>query len=82
MLRFTAGEKPVQESRTLVEAVSEGWWYTAALPDGRRVAAMQTSAEHARFLLRSPAMFAEAMRDALHLKRYCSFDQTWERRGH
>lgn len=76
---YSWGKNRSSESRTLVEAVSEGWWYTAALPDGRRVAAMQTSAEHARFLLRSPAMFAEAMRDALHLKRYCSFDQTWER---
>ncbi|WP_192798257.1 NAD(P)/FAD-dependent oxidoreductase [Brucella intermedia] len=76
---YSWGQNRSSESRTVVEAVPEGWWYTAALPGGQRVAAMQTSPEHARFLLRSPAMFAEAMQNTLHLKRYCSFDQTWTR---
>lgn len=30
------------DARTLVEAVPEGWWYTARVPGGRRVVAFLT----------------------------------------
>ena len=30
---------------TVVEAVEDGWWYTAPLPDGRRVLAFFTDAD-------------------------------------
>jgi flavin-dependent dehydrogenase len=33
------------DRRTLVEAVEDGWWYTAALPDDRRVVAFLTDAD-------------------------------------
>lgn len=33
------------DSTTLVEAVADGWWYTARLPDGRRVAVFHTDAD-------------------------------------
>ncbi len=35
---------------TLVEAFADGWWYTAPLPDGRRVAACMTDTDLARGL--------------------------------
>ena len=35
---------------TLVEAFEHGWWYTAPLPDGRRVAACMTDTDLAREL--------------------------------
>jgi flavin-dependent dehydrogenase len=38
------------DPRTLVEAFADGWWYTAALPDGRRVAACMTDTDIARRL--------------------------------
>lgn len=38
------------EPRTLVEAFADGWWYTAPLPDGRRVAACMTDTDLARGL--------------------------------
>ncbi len=38
------------ESVTLVEPFSEGWWYTAPLPDRRRVVALMTDADIARRL--------------------------------
>jgi 2-polyprenyl-6-methoxyphenol hydroxylase-like FAD-dependent oxidoreductase len=36
------------DPRTLVEAFEEGWWYTAGLPGGRRIAACMTDADLAR----------------------------------
>jgi flavin-dependent dehydrogenase len=32
----------IEDTTTLVEAVERGWWYSAALPDGRLVAAFMT----------------------------------------
>jgi flavin-dependent dehydrogenase len=33
------------DRRTLVEAVEDGWWYTARLPEGRHIAAFMTDAD-------------------------------------
>jgi flavin-dependent dehydrogenase len=33
------------DPRTLVEAFADGWWYTAGLPDGRRITACMTDAD-------------------------------------
>jgi flavin-dependent dehydrogenase len=33
-----------EDARTLIEATEHGWWYSAALPDGRMVAAFHTDA--------------------------------------
>ena len=38
------------DPRTLVEAFEEGWWYTAGLPNGRRITACMTDADLARRL--------------------------------
>ncbi len=44
------------DPRTLVEAVADGWWYTAGLPGGLRIAAFLTDADLARQLsLADPA---------------------------
>ena len=34
--------RPIEDTMSLVEAVERGWWYSAALPDGRLVAAFMT----------------------------------------
>ena len=34
-----------QDTRTLVEAGPDGWWYSASLPDGRLIAAYMTDAD-------------------------------------
>ena len=41
-------EGGAEDPRTLVEAFDEGWWYTAGLPAGRRIAACMTDADLAR----------------------------------
>lgn len=43
-------EGGADDPRTLVEAFEEGWWYTAGLPAGRRIAACMTDADVARRL--------------------------------
>jgi flavin-dependent dehydrogenase len=40
-----AGAPCRRDRRTLVEAVEDGWWYSAPLPDGRHVAAFLTDAD-------------------------------------
>jgi 2-polyprenyl-6-methoxyphenol hydroxylase-like FAD-dependent oxidoreductase len=41
---------PGGDPRTIVEAFAEGWWYTAALPGGARIAACMTDADTGRRL--------------------------------
>ncbi|HJQ27136.1 MAG TPA: tryptophan 7-halogenase [Blastocatellia bacterium] len=38
------------DPRVLVEAFADGWWYTAGLPDGRRITVCMTDADLARRL--------------------------------
>jgi len=38
-------ESTADDSRLLVEAFEHGWWYTAGLPDGKRIAACVTDAD-------------------------------------
>lgn len=49
-------ERERNDPRTLVEAVADGWWYTAGLPGGLRIAACMTDSDLARPLrLAEPA---------------------------
>jgi 2-polyprenyl-6-methoxyphenol hydroxylase-like FAD-dependent oxidoreductase len=41
-------ERAAVDPRTLVEAFADGWWYTAALPGGLRIAACMTDTDLAR----------------------------------
>jgi len=58
-----------RDGRTLVEAVPDGWWYTARLPTGERVAAFLADAVaiHRHGLL-APAAFAGALSRTTHLR--------------
>jgi flavin-dependent dehydrogenase len=52
-------EAPGNDPRTLVEAFSDGWWYTAGLPGGLRIAACLTDSDLARRLrLAEPAQWS------------------------
>jgi len=57
-----------EDSRTFLEARSEGWWYTALVPDGRRVISYQTDADllHGQEW-RTREWFEARLRDTLHL---------------
>jgi flavin-dependent dehydrogenase len=43
--RESGGDRRAEDSRTLVEAAEEGWWYSAPLPGGRLIAAYMTDAD-------------------------------------
>lgn len=57
----------------IVEAVREGWWYTAALPDGRRVIAFMTDADLARRCkIRHAGQWMRALQQTSHIARIAS----------
>jgi flavin-dependent dehydrogenase len=49
------------DPRTLIEAVPDGWWYTARLPGDERVAVLHVGKEDASPLLRRPGAWAERL---------------------
>jgi flavin-dependent dehydrogenase len=54
---------------TLIESVPEGWWYTAAIPGNRRVAAFHTdSGSAADLALRAPAGFHALLAETRHTR--------------
>jgi len=54
---------PPGDPRTVVEAFEHGWWYTAGIPDGRRIAACMTDADLGRTLrLADAATWTAALR--------------------
>ena len=54
-------------SQTLVEAVEQGWWYSAVLPDSRIITAFMTDADlYARASKRSVEYWQQQLRKAPH----------------
>jgi flavin-dependent dehydrogenase len=56
------------DSRTLIEAAPDGWWYTSLVPDGRRVAAFLTDAELMPRRLRNASGFLAAARKTAYVR--------------
>lgn len=66
--RFRSTVDGDSDARTMVESAPDGWWYTALLPSGERVAAWLTDADLAdRTALRSPEGFTARLRESPHL---------------
>ncbi|MRN77247.1 FAD-binding protein [Brucella sp. 10RB9210] len=74
---FSWGVNRSSESRTLIETTPNGWWYTALLPDNRRVAAFHTSPAHAKSLIQGQRHFADEMRTTRHVSQHCCLDESW-----
>ena len=64
----TAGA-PALESVLLVEAVPDGWWYSAPLPGGTMVAVYVTDAAIARRHLSSPDGWWAKLRASMHTRK-------------
>ena len=59
-----------QEAVTLVESVCDGWWYTAPIPDARRVVAYQTKAGSVTDTkARTPQGFRELLAETRHVSQ-------------
>jgi flavin-dependent dehydrogenase len=68
--RFAPGAGADRDSRTMIEAVSDGWWYTARVPSGERVVAFMSDADHAdRATIVSAAGFVAALERSDHVAR-------------
>ncbi len=53
----------------VIEAFADGWWYTAAIPGGRRVVACMTDADEARRLRVSrPEVFLRMLGETRHVR--------------
>ncbi|MCS3430569.1 tryptophan 7-halogenase [Klebsiella sp. BIGb0407] len=66
---YTWCQSDSPDTRSMVEAVPSGWWYTAGLPDGKRVVAFFTLAQHAKILLRDNNHFISALKETKHIAR-------------
>ncbi|ALM87096.1 hypothetical protein ASB57_19085 [Bordetella sp. N] len=66
------------DRRSLVEATPEGWWYTAGLPRGRRVAALHVKPAGAARILRDGA-WRRLLARTRHLSEVCHVDDSWTR---
>lgn len=58
------------DTRSVVEAVPEGWWYTAGLPGNRRVLALQLVPNKAKELLRQPEHFFYSLRRTKYISQW------------
>lgn len=66
--RFRSAAGGDADARTMIESAPGGWWYTALLPSGERVAAWLTDADLAdRAALLSPEGFAARLRESPHI---------------
>ncbi|MES2208125.1 MAG: FAD-dependent monooxygenase [Pseudomonadota bacterium] len=73
---YAWGENNDQDERTLIEAVPYGWWYTAPLPEGRRVVSLHVEAKEAASFMRHPGLWHEYMAGTHHIRQLCS-TQHW-----
>ena len=62
-------EKQEHDPRTLVEAFADGWWYTAGLPEGRRVVVCMTDTDIARRLrLKEPPRWMRLLETMTYIR--------------
>ncbi|MDR5609000.1 MULTISPECIES: tryptophan 7-halogenase [unclassified Arsenophonus] len=58
------------DTRSVVEAVPTGWWYTAGLPDQQRVLAFFSLPEQIK-ILRDKDNFISALKETIHIAHRC-----------
>jgi len=66
-----------EDRRTVLEATPEGWWYSAPLPGGRRIAVLHTDADHASRLAHTPALWRKGLAATQHLQHRCKACEGW-----
>ncbi|GAB1538973.1 tryptophan 7-halogenase [Scytonema sp. NUACC21] len=57
------------ETRTFIEAVPYGWWYTARLPHHTRVIIFHTDAERAIHIQRKPDLWDDYLKDTQYVRK-------------
>lgn len=77
---YAWGRDASRDQRTLIEAVPEGWWYTAPLPCGQRVIALHVQPGLATYL-RRPEMWQACLQRTRHIQQLCAPQGMTEPRG-
>ena len=57
------------DTRTLIEAASDGWWYTSRLPAGARILVYHTDANRVAALLREPGAWQQELGLTRHVQK-------------
>lgn len=60
-----------RERRTLIESVGSGWWYSAQLPNGRRIAALHTHAAEASVIKGCQSAWLDRLSETRYLRTLC-----------
>lgn len=68
-----------RDARTMVEAVPNGWWYSAPLPQGRRVAALHVLPDEASYIMRHQNEWMDQLSLTRHIREFCSLDGQWSK---
>jgi flavin-dependent dehydrogenase len=60
-----------EDSRTIIESVPEGWWYSALLPDGNRIVVFHTDSDliNISCSIQKPARFISLFQKTKHISR-------------
>lgn len=56
------------DTRTLIESTPDGWWYTARLPDHRRIVVFHVDRDDAIAILHQPDLWVERLSHTVHVK--------------
>ncbi|MEH2000982.1 MAG: FAD-dependent monooxygenase [Nostoc sp.] len=68
--RWVATSQDDTESRTLIEAAPNGWWYTARLPHQTRVIIFHTNTREATQIQRHPDLWNTYLEQTKHISQY------------
>lgn len=71
---YTWCENSHTDTRSMIEAVPTGWWYTAGLPDQQKVLAFFTLPDQAKAILRNKDNFLSLLNSTVHVSRRCNPD--------
>ncbi len=69
MYRLASPGEDAADTRTLVEASSDGWWYSARLPDGSTLVAAYVLPARAAEMRRDPETWTRAMAATRHVSQ-------------
>lgn len=73
--------REARTAQSVIEAVPQGWWYTAPLPAGRRVVGLLTDADIGRSLaMSSEQPWRRALDATTHMRRILGHDAAFEQR--
>lgn len=67
-------ENDSPDTRSTVEATPSGWWYTAGLPESKRIVVFFTLAQQAKTLLRNKNHFISALKDTKHIVKQSGWE--------